>query len=135
MTIGNEVFVYNGLPTRVCFRFRNERAGWERRRAVSGSHARSCFSTPEQKNDGAGSLAAKTRNGRCGSFLPGGPRCITPVEVTEKALAGRKPKRKADGTIAPGVAAPRRAWEKSDCPCERICRRSFCPTNLCWIRK
>jgi len=57
MTIGNEVFVYNGLPTRVVFGSgTSARVGEEARRI--GVKRPLVLSTPEQKDE-AQALAAK----------------------------------------------------------------------------
>src|SRR6267142_929217 len=97
MTIGNEVFVYNGLPTRVVFGSgTSARAGEEARRI--GVKRPLVLSTPEQKNE-AQALAAKLGMDVAGVFS--GAKMHTPVEVTEKTLQVVT-ESKADGTIALG---------------------------------
>ena len=97
MTIGNEVFVYNGLPTRVVFGSgTSARVGEEARRI--GVKRPLVLSTPEQKDD-AQALAAKLGMDVAGVFS--GATMHTPVEVTEKALHVVT-ESKADATIALG---------------------------------
>src|SRR6266478_6632479 len=97
MTVGNEIFVYNGLPTRVVFGSgTSARAGEEARRI--GVKRPLVLSTPEQKNE-AQALAAKLGMDVAGVFS--GATMHTPVEVTEKALHVVTDS-KADGTIALG---------------------------------
>ncbi len=97
MTIGNETFVYNGLPTRVVFGSgTSARVGEEARRI--GVKRPLVLSTPEQKNE-AQALAAKLGMDVAGVFS--GATMHTPVDVTEKALE-IVAETKADGTIALG---------------------------------
>src|SRR6266849_11003877 len=97
MTIGDEHFVYNGLPTRVVFGFgTSARVGEEARRI--GIKRPLVLSTPEQKNE-AQALAANLGMDLAGIFS--GATMHTPVEVTEKALY-LAIETKADGTIALG---------------------------------
>ena len=97
MTIGNEVFVYNGLPTRVVFGSgTSTRVGEEARRI--GVKRPLVLSTPEQKDE-AQALAAKLGMDVAGVFS--GATMHTPVEVTEKALHVVT-ETKADATIALG---------------------------------
>jgi maleylacetate reductase len=97
MTIVDEGFVYNGLPTRVVFGFgTSARVGEETRRI--GVQRPLVLSTPEQKND-AQTLAAKLGMDVAGVFS--GATMHTPVEVTEHALQVVT-ETKADGLIALG---------------------------------
>jgi len=97
MTIGDEHFVYNGLPTRVVFGFgTSARMGEEARRIEIKRPL--VLSTPEQKNE-AQALAANLGMDLAGIFS--GATMHTPVEVTEKALY-LAIETKADGTIALG---------------------------------
>src|SRR6267143_239607 len=97
MTIGNEVFVYNGLPTRVVFGSGTSTRVGEEARRIGVKHPL-VLSTPEQKSE-AQSLAAKLGMDVAGVFS--GATMHTPVEVTEKALQVVT-ESKADGTIALG---------------------------------
>jgi len=97
MTIGDEHFVYNGLPTRVVFGFgTSARVGEEARRI--GIKRPLVLSTPEQKNE-AQALAANLGMDLAGIFS--GATMHTPVKVTENALY-LAIETKADGTIALG---------------------------------
>src|ERR1700674_3670886 len=97
MTLGDEFFVYNGLPTRVVFGSgTSARVGEEARRI--GVKRPLVISTPEQKNE-AQALAAKLGMDVAGVFS--GATMHTPVEATEKALLVVA-ETKADGTIAIG---------------------------------
>ena len=82
MTIGDDLFVYNGLPTRVVFGSgTSARVGEEARRI--GIKRPLVLSTPEQKNE-AQALAAKLGMDVAGVFS--GAAMHTPVEVIEKTL-------------------------------------------------
>jgi alcohol dehydrogenase class IV len=97
MTIGDEVFVYNGLPTRVVFGFGTRaRVGEETGRL--GVKRPLVLSTLEQKQD-AQSLAMQLGMEPAGIFSEAAMH--TPVGVTEKALA-LVSKTQADGLIAVG---------------------------------
>src|SRR6266849_6008100 len=97
MTIGDEHFVYNGLPTRVVFGFGTSARVGEEARQIGIKRAL-VLSTPEQKNE-AQALAANLGIDLAGIFS--GATMHTPVEVTEKALY-LAIETKADGTIALG---------------------------------
>jgi alcohol dehydrogenase class IV len=97
MRIGEEAFVYNGLPTRVVFGFGTRtRVGEETRRL--GIERPLVLSTPEQEQE-AHILAAQLGMEPAGIFSEA--RMHTPVGVTEKALAFAI-ETKADGLIALG---------------------------------
>ena len=97
MNLGDENFVYNGLPTRVVFGSgTSARVGEEARRI--GVKRPLVLSTPEQKIE-AQALAAKLGVDVAGVFF--GATMHTPIEVTEKALLVVTETR-ADGTIALG---------------------------------
>src|SRR5256885_16266863 len=100
MTVGNEIFVYNGLPTRVVFGSgTSARVGEEARRI--GVKRPLVLSTPEQKDD-AQALAAKLGMDVAGVFS--GATMHTPVGVTEKERQ-YVTETKADGTMAMGVGS------------------------------
>jgi len=97
MPIGNEGFVYNGLPTRVVFGFGTRmRVGEETLRL--GVKRPLVLSTPEQKQE-AQVLAAQLGMEPAGIFSEA--TMHTPVAVTEKALAFAT-EINADGLIALG---------------------------------
>ena len=97
MTIGDEVFIYNGLPTRVVFGFgTSARVGEETRRIEVKRPL--VLSTPEQNSE-AQSLAATLGMDVAGVFS--GATMHTPVEVTERAVQ-IVTETKADGLIALG---------------------------------
>lgn len=110
MTIGDEVFVYNGLPTRVVFGFGTRaRVGEETGRL--GVKRPLVLSTLEQKQD-AQSLAMQLGMEPAGIFSEAAMH--TPVGVTEKALA-LVSKTQADGLIAVGEALPRDSERRLRC--------------------
>jgi maleylacetate reductase len=97
MAIGDEVFVYNGLPSRVVFGFgTSARAGEEIRRL--GVRRPLVLSTPQQARE-AQALADGLGMEVAGVFTEA--TMHTPVDVTERAL-GVVTKTNADGVVALG---------------------------------
>ena len=97
MTLADQTFLYNGLPTRVVFGSgTSAQTGNEARRI--GVKRPLVLSTPEQSNE-AHELAAKLGMDVAGVFS--GATMHTPVEVTEKVMQVVA-EMKADGTIALG---------------------------------
>jgi len=97
MTIGDEVFAHNGLPTRVVFGFGTRARVGEETGRLGVKHPL-VLSTFEQKQD-AQALAMQLGMEPAGIFSEAAMH--TPVGVTEKALA-LVSKTKADGLIALG---------------------------------